>query len=268
MSATVIVTGAIGLIVFWWLYASLRFIPNSQVGIVEKLVGGRGLTSGHLIALDGQPGFQPEVLRGGLHFLPLFLYRVHLMPLVTIQPGRIGYVFARDGQPLGPDQMLASNHGTGQFTDVRAFLRNGGQQGPQRQILREGTYAMNLAQFVVVTDPRIEHLRLIRGDDAAFQRMAQQIAERHGFQPVVVPPGQAGIVTVHDGPSIPPGDDPVGATDSRPRNDHDNFQDADRFLAVGGCRGRQSQTLTEGTYYINRLFATVEMVPATAATSA
>ena len=35
------------------------------------------------------------------------------------------------------------------------------------------------------------------------------------------------------------------------------------FLAAGGCRGRQLQVLVEGTYYINRLFATVELIPKT-----
>ncbi len=42
---------------------------------------------------------------------------------------------------------------------------------------------------------------------------------------------------------------------------HDNFQDPERFLKAGGFRGRQLQVLAEGTYSINRLFATVEMIP-------
>jgi uncharacterized membrane protein YqiK len=37
----------------------------------------------------------------------------------------------------------------------------------------------------------------------------------------------------------------------------------DRFLNAGGLRGRQLQVLVEGTYYLNRLFATVEMIPKT-----
>ena len=37
----------------------------------------------------------------------------------------------------------------------------------------------------------------------------------------------------------------------------------EKFLQAGGLRGRQLQTLVEGTYYINRLFATVEMIPKT-----
>ena len=44
---------------------------------------------------------------------------------------------------------------------------------------------------------------------------------------------------------------------------HNKFQDADRFLRAGGMRGRQLQVVVEGTYYINRLFATVERIPKT-----
>jgi len=36
------------------------------------------------------------------------MYKVHVMPLVTISQGKIGYVFARDGVPLTPGQTLGS----------------------------------------------------------------------------------------------------------------------------------------------------------------
>jgi uncharacterized membrane protein YqiK len=44
---------------------------------------------------------------------------------------------------------------------------------------------------------------------------------------------------------------------------HNSFQDPEKFIAAGGRRGRQLQVLVEGSYYINRLFATVEMVAKT-----
>ena len=44
---------------------------------------------------------------------------------------------------------------------------------------------------------------------------------------------------------------------------HNKFQDPDKFLKAGGFRGRQLQVLVEGTYYVNRLFATVEMIQKT-----
>ena len=48
-----------------------RYIPNNQVGIVEKLWTTKGSIKGGFIALHGEAGYEPEVLRGGLHvFLP------------------------------------------------------------------------------------------------------------------------------------------------------------------------------------------------------
>ena len=44
---------------------------------------------------------------------------------------------------------------------------------------------------------------------------------------------------------------------------HNNFQMPDRFLNAGAMRGRQLQVLVEGTYYLNRLFCTVQMIPKT-----
>jgi uncharacterized membrane protein YqiK len=93
--------------------------------------------------LNGEAGFQPRLLRGGWHVLMPFQYRIHKMPLVTIPQGKIGYVFARDGEPLPPTQALASNVSASDFQNVEGFLRAGGQRGPQRKILREGTYALN-----------------------------------------------------------------------------------------------------------------------------
>ena len=94
--------------------------------------------------------------------------------------------------------------------------------------------------------------------------MATRLQTLGGFDPVIIrgTDDKTGIVTVHDGPSLPMGDiiaPPVGETPEHPHY-HNNFQDPEAFLAAGGFRGRQYQVLTEGTYFINRLFATVELV--------
>ena len=248
--------------------SGFRLIPNNKVGIVEKRVSRLGSVKSGLMALRGEAGFQPAVLRGGLHFLTPFQYRVHTMPLVTIPQGKIGYVFARDGAQLPPSQTLATNVTASDFQDVTAFLGAGGQKGPQRKILREGTYAINLAQFVVLTNERPYYLPLEKGEEQVFQRMTQLIEGRYGFVPVVIQgtDDAIGIVTVHDGPSVPPGQiiaPMVGDDVNEPDTYHNSFQDPERFLAAGGQRGRQLQTLVEGTYYINRLFATVEAIPKT-----
>jgi uncharacterized membrane protein YqiK len=247
---------------------SLVYIPNNRVGIVEKLISGRGSVRSGLIALEGEAGFQPQVLRGGWHFLKPFQYRIHKMPLVTIPQGEIGYLFARDGESLPPTQALASNVSANDFQDATAFLRTGGQKGPQRMVLREGTYAINLALFVVLTQNHIYYLPMDRSELEVFQRMSDLISDRDGFHPVVIRGAEdrIGIVTVHDGPAVPSGEiiaPLVGNDPAHPETYHNSFQDADKFLRAGGQRGRQLAVLVEGTYYINRLFATEELVPKT-----
>jgi len=255
-------------VIVLYLLRGLRYIPNTKVGIVEKRASRKGSVAAGIIALNGESGFQPAVLRGGVHFLLPGQYKIHIHPLVTIPQGKIGYVFARDGAALPPTQALAANSTASDFQDVAGFLRAGGQRGPQRKILREGTYAINLAQFVVITAERIYFLPLEKSDAQIFQRMTQIIQERSGFDPVVIKGADdyVGIVTVHDGPSLPPGQiiaPTVGDDAAQAATYHNSFQDPERFLRAGGLRGRQLQVLVEGTYYINRLFATVEMVPKT-----
>src|SRR3954468_9009932 len=110
----------------------VRYVPNDQVGIVEKVVSRKGSISSGFIALNGEAGFQPDILRGGLHLFWPFVYRLHKKPLVTIPQGHLGYVFARDGAPLNPAQALAANSTDEDFQDVRRFLQTG-QKGPQRR---------------------------------------------------------------------------------------------------------------------------------------
>lgn len=265
-----------------FLTGAVRYIPNNRVGIVEKFFSAKGSVAGGFIARKGEAGFQPEVLRGGWHvFVPL-QYRVHRVPLVTIPQGKIGYVFARDGAALPPSQTLASNAFAADFQDAAAFLAAGGQRGPQRRLLREGTYALNLAQFVVLTESGVHYLPLDPREGELFSRMSKLLSDRRGFSPIVIKGADAapaesggaapeagdvvGIVTVHDGPSLAPGEiiaPTVGDGPEREETYHNNFQEPDRFLRAGGVRGRQLQVLVEGTYYVNRLFATVEMIPKT-----
>ena len=258
----------LGVLFLFILLRSLVYIPNNRVGILEKLISARGSVRSGLIALEGEAGFQPAVLRGGWHFLKPFQYRVHKMRLVTIPQGEIGYIFARDGHSLAPTQTLASNLRANNFQDATAFLRAGGQKGPQRMVLREGTYAINLALFVVLTRDYLYYLPLDRSEEAVFKKMSDLIGERRGYHPVVIrgTEDRIGIIIVHDGPAMPAGEiiaPLVGNDPAFAETYHNSFQDADKFLLAGGQRGRQLQVLVEGTYYINRLFATEELVPKT-----
>lgn len=270
LASTLIWVG-IGIVAFLFLIwiIGIRIIPNDKVAIIEKWWSGKGSLKEQIIALNGEAGYQPEVLRGGIHFLSPLVYKMHKVPLVTIPQGKIAYVFARDGKPLEPIQTLgkivpeANN-----FQNVKAFIQNGGQKGPQRGIIREGTYAFNLAQFIIITETKTYYLPM--GNDTeqkTIMEMAQKIRERNGFDPIVIQ-GESdlvGIVTVHDGPSL--GKDniicPTVGDEPSNENYHNNFQDPEKFLRAGGYRGRQYQVLADGTYLINRLFATVEFIKKT-----
>ena len=262
------IVGVIVAIVVMLKVLGVRLIKSDQVGVVEKWWSTKGSLKDSIIAMKGEAGYQPEVLRGGIHFRSPFMYRVRVMPLITIPQGKIGYVFARDGIPMQPQQTLARVIECGNFQDVRAFMANGGQRGPQRAIMREGTYALNLAQFMVITESHVYYLPMgSKEEEATVMSMATHLANVGGFTPVLIKGAEdkVGIVTVQDGPSLPMGDiiaPPVGDEVDGP-NYHSNFQNPEAFLSGGGYRGRQYQVLTEGTYFINRLFATVELIEKT-----
>jgi uncharacterized membrane protein YqiK len=245
----------------------LRVISSNEVAVVEKWWSPKGSLKDSIIALNGEAGYAPGLLRGGIHFKSVLMYKIHKYPLITIPQGQIAYLFARDGSPLAPVQTLGRIvEEANNFQDVSGFLKNGGQRGPQRGILREGTYAINLAQFIVITPNSIKSISSnFKQEQSELVSMQKTLAERNGFTPVVImgrgneSSDMMGIVTVHDGTSIQQGE--IIAPDMGEQ--HASFQDPEKFLELGGRRGKQIQVLTDGTYYINRLFATVEFRPKT-----
>lgn len=257
----------VGLYLLIFVILGLRVISSDQVAVVEKWWSFKGSLKDSIIALNGEAGYSPYLLRGGIHFKSPLMFKIHKYPLITVPQGQIAYIFARDGKPLAPTQTLgkvipeANN-----FQDVTGFLQNGGQRGPQRGILREGTYAINLAQFIVITPTDIKAIfNSSKNERLELASMQKTLLERNAFSPVIIMGhgGEAsdvmGIVTVHDGLSLQDGEiiaPYVG-------EEHASFQDPEKFLALGGTRGKQFQVLTDGTYYINRLFATVEYRPKT-----
>lgn len=263
----ILLVGVLVALYIVWKLVGLRIIPNNKVGIVEKWWSPKGSLDEAIIALNGEAGYQPEVLRGGVHFKTPFKYKVHIMPLVTIPQGQIGYVFARDGKSLEATQTLAKViPECNNFQNVRQFILNGGQKGPQRGIIREGTYAFNLAQFIILTEEKIYFLPMgTAGEEASITKMSELLHERRAFRPLVIKGAddKVGIITVHDGPSLTQNDiiaPTVGDKSSDFKTYHNNFQDTEKFLLAGGFRGRQYQVLVEGTYFINRLFATIELI--------
>ncbi len=239
------------------------FIGNDSYGVIERRwSAARASPLSGFMALGAGPGFLPATIKGGWHVFTPFQYRVHRQKLITVRG--IGYLFARTGAPLAEGQALAAWPADVDPGDAAAFLAQGGQGGPQRRILRAATYAINTALFIVLTEEGVHQIAL--GDDDRASALHALIAARQGFDPVVIDSDRVAIVTVQDGPALEHGEiiAPTVGTDAKnPVAFHNSFQDIARFLAAGGRRGRQEQVLVEGTYYINRLFATVEMTAKT-----
>jgi uncharacterized membrane protein YqiK len=253
------VTAALTLLLLAIAGGTFVFIGNDSFGVVERSWAARGARQqSGFMALDGGPGFLPGTIKGGWHLFMPYQYRVHRQKLITVRS--IGYLFARTGAPLAEGQALAAWPADVDPGDAAAFLAQGGQGGPQRKILRAATYAINTALFVVLTEEGVHQVALGDGDKASA--LHELILARHGYDPVVIDGDRVAIVTVQDGPALEHGEiiAPTVGTDAKaPAAFHNSFQDVPRFLAAGGRRGRQEQVLVEGTYYINRLFATVEM---------
>lgn len=244
------------------------YIPAEKVGIVCKWWSFKGsVKDGGFIALNGEAGFQPDLLRAGIHFRPRIIYKVIVQNIVNIPQGKIGYVYARDGKALAEGQRLGYKVECNNFCDTRAFLANGGQKGTQITILREGVYPINTAAFVVITSNKTYSVKLSSQEQNTIEDLQKELENNNAFDPIVLDgeEDKVCIVTVHEGPAlngeiIAP---EVGTDAKNPETYHNCFQNPMQFLKAGGYAGRQLQTITEGTYFINSQFATVETIPKT-----
>ncbi len=293
----VLILLAIVLVVFAFLVVAGHMLVNvggQQVGILERRYLGKSLPEGRVIAMKGEIGIQARVLPPGLHFLPPFLYTVKKDVMFLIEDDQVGLVQSIDGRALEPGRIFARRvEGHDTFQDGVRFLTNGGQKGPQVDILPPGKYRINSYLFRVRVEPALivpqGQIGLVSARDGepmepgrllarktdghmAFQdgEMFLRNGGQRGPQIEVIFPGryrinteffsadvrpasvvmanQVGLVTARDGAPLPP--DELVAT-SVPN--HNDFQDASAFLANGGQRGPQFDLLKPGTYYINQM---------------
>jgi regulator of protease activity HflC (stomatin/prohibitin superfamily) len=197
---------------------SIVLVPGNKIAIVERRWLGRKMPRGRVVAMPGQVGILAKTLEPGLHFILPFVFTVRKIAFQQIGVGEVGLVESIDGEPVPTGRIFAKvvpEHDA--FQDGVKFLANGGQKGPQLQILPPGTYRINSNLF---------HVNKVK--------------------PIVVGTGQIGIVTAMDGQPIPSG---KLLGESVPG--HDNFQDGQAFLENGGQRGPQLDILLPGTYRIN-----------------
>jgi regulator of protease activity HflC (stomatin/prohibitin superfamily) len=267
---------------------SIVVIGPAQVGLVTKRVSRRHNTTDTPIAFAGEAGYQSDLLMPGVRFKLWPTYTVAKYPWVQVPAGEIGVVISQIGErmPTGAKSAVYRPE-FGNFTNLHAFLENGGQKGVQRPVLTPGTLSpIHPVAFLVITASKayglpIDKQLLVRGPLSAesFGLVPKQLRVT-----VIAPDGEqdlVGIVTTLDGAPLPPADiagriggfsdiealeKQPGVTDSElierllgAKNElHNNYQDFQAFLDNGGRIGLQHDPLLYGAYLLNPFLVRVE----------
>lgn len=222
-------------IIFWKsvlrLFFGMVIIPEDRIGLVTKkfvLFGAnKELPDGRIVAVNGEAGFQAHTLAPGLYFAKwVWQYEVTMQPFIVIPQGKIGLIVAKDGKELESGSILGRRVDCDLFQDAGAFLEKGGRKGRQTVYITAGVYRINTFLFDV------------------------QLSDMTHIQENMI-----GILTTLDGLAIEQGN-----IAGRQIEGHNNFQDADAFLASNGNKGLQPQVIQAGSYYLNPWFVHVEQV--------
>jgi uncharacterized membrane protein YqiK len=222
------------------IFSGTWMIGANQSGLVVKRFG-PPLSSGHIIALNGEAGYQARLLSPGWHFgLWRWRYRVIKVPIIVVRPGEIALIVAADGVAMPSERVLGKFVPCQDFQDAEAFLSGGGERGRQLAMLTAGTYRINPALFEVVTTANASKAGMSPNDLRIYQ----------------VQPERIGIVTALDGRPITAGDlaGPIVPG-------HESFQRGQAFIDAGGCRGLQEEVLLSGSWNLNPWFVQIEQVP-------
>jgi hypothetical protein len=123
-------------------------VESDEIAVLNEIYGTASLSGEHIVATNGEKGPQAEILTPGWHpwFLVNVIYQVESKKVVSIPSGKYGFLVAKDGLPLRPDQFLADAFPAGHeldMLDAQYFLTHGGERGPQTTILTPGTFRLN-----------------------------------------------------------------------------------------------------------------------------
>jgi len=278
---------------------SIRIIGPTEVGLVIKRFSLRKLSQDDPIAFYGEAGYQADLLMPGWSFRLWLIYAVEKFPWVQVPAGEIGVVIAQAGAPLPIGAKSAVYKPEfANFSDLRGYVINGGQKGVQRPVLPPGTLVpVHPVGFIVITKNKVYGVPV---GSAQWQvtRSSLLTCESFGLHPqqldlVRIQPhatdvgghviDTVGIVTAYEGDPLPSGDiasrlgafndvegmERDGLTDTdmiekllgNKNNQHNNYQDFQRFLDNGGKIGLQHDPLLYGAYALNPFLVSVEIVP-------
>jgi uncharacterized membrane protein YqiK len=295
MSTTVAIAAAVVVFVFLVvLLKSVHRIGPSEVGLVNKKLGFRKLHGDNPIAFRGEAGYQAELLMPGLRFRLWPISSVTRHPWVQVPAGEIGVMISQVGRPLPIGAKSARYHPSfGDFSQLDAFLQNGGEKGVQRPVLPPGTLVpLHPVAFIVITSREVFGVP-VAPDLAAAASGGQLTPESFGLSPeqlgvvVIAPQGAddvVGLVTTLEGQPLDKGDiasrlggfdditaleGEAGTTNAQlietlmgSKNElHNNYQDFQAFLDASGRIGLQHDPLLYGAYLLNPFLVRVQLVP-------
>ncbi len=291
----------VAIITIWLLLKSFVNVSATQLATVERRYIGKEMADGRTVALSGEVGVQAKILGPGLHFLIPFFMKAKKYNYIVIQDNQIGLVEAITGTPIEKGNFMAKHVECDTFQDGEAFLRNGGQKGPQIVILPPGEHRINPYLFKVtiqkateIEDDEVGIVESIAGDPIPPGHIMAKSVECNLYQDAVsflenggqkgpqldiLTPGCYRIntylfkVSVQQAIDVPGGHIcmvtardgvriPDGKILAKKVDGHSNFEKGDVFLKNGGEKGRQIQHLMPGKYRINTsLFEVSEPTP-------
>jgi uncharacterized membrane protein YqiK len=298
---TILSYSVIVLILLVLVLKSVYSIGPTQVGLVRKRFG-RKLPDDNPVALHGEAGYQCDLLMPGLRFKFYLLFAVTKHPWVQVAAGQIGVVIAQVGKALPVGAKSARYvEGLGNFSDVRAFVREGGEKGVQRPVLAPGSLApIHPVAFLIITKAQVygipvaEELRQRGNLTYEAWDLTPEDLEVTRIEPQAMEGGRVvdmvGVVTTREGDSLPKGDiasrlggfEDVKALEEAARAEgtepltnsklietilgsknleHKSYQDFQTFLDKGGKIGLQHDPLLYGAYNLNPFLVRVEQVP-------
>ena len=278
---------------------SFYSIGPTQIGLVRKRFG-KKLPGNNPVAFQGEAGYQADLLMPGVRFKFILFFAVTKNPWVQVPAGQIGVVIAQVGKPTPIGAKSAKyDSAFGNFTDFRTFVEKGGEKGVQRPVLSPGTLApIHPVAFLVITKPQVfgvpvsdEYKNLADYKKLNFQAFGLEAWQLDVTRIAPKPAGESGkvvdmigVVTALDGEPLQANaiasrlggfkdvsefEVQEGVTDFQlmslilgSKNDqHNNYQDFQKFLEAGGKIGLQHDPLLYGAYNLNPFLIRVEQVP-------
>lgn len=142
-----------GIIIFvTCLSTSFISIGPDEVGHLDKKYGFSTLESG-VIATKGEKGYQAQLKMPGVQFHPLInvIYKVDKRNIEVIPEGMVGLLTAKDGAEIPKgfyiaeswENLIPDDRDPRDMLDAKTFLENGGQKGPQLEVLKPGKHRIN-----------------------------------------------------------------------------------------------------------------------------